>query len=796
LIKNEHYDSKVVGKYCEERNPDLAFIAYKRAWGSCDDELIEVANKNYLFRAEARYLVERSNPELWKKVLDAENENRQQIIDQVVQTALPEIKDVDQVAATVSAFIEADLPSQLIDLLERIVLHNSDFAANPDLQNLLILTAIRSETGRCMDYINRLDNYDGIKLANIAKEPQHKLYEEALCIYKKFNKPVEAIQVLLYNIEDIKLATEFADKTNKPEVWLELAKAQLELKNLHETIDAFIKAENADHFDRVINLSQEQSNYEEIIAFLLMARKFKKEQRIDSELIFAYAMGGERFLAELESFVTEPNQADILASGERCFDNKHYLSAEILFKRINNNHKLAQTYVMLKKYQAAYDAAKKADVPKVWKAVCFACVRAKEFRMASLCGQNIIIHPDHLEEVIQHYEKFGYWEELINLLETGMSLERTHNGIYTDLGILFGKYQPARLMDHIRTYAQAQKLLIPKLIRACEQYQMWPEAVHLHSIYDQQDQAILTMMEHSPSAWRHDIFSQNIVNVANNDLYYRAMIFYLEEEPLLLNDMLKLISPKIDLTKSVQVMKRTGHVALIAPFLKSVQSQNISAVNECLNEIYLENEDFESLRNSIKEYDSFESLNLAGDLESHELLDGRRIAALLYRKGKKFQKSIDISKKDELYKDAMETVAESRDPVLCEDLMRYIMTMKDKELFAAMLYTCYDLIKPDVALEVAWRQDLQEFVMPYFIQFVKDLTTRVEVVQKGTEDIKKKEDQKAEEQMNRPLDMDMNMMFPGMAQPTGGPMAIMPQGGMNMGGGFNANPMGQMGGFQ
>jgi clathrin heavy chain len=55
-------------------------------------------------------------------------------------------------------------------------------------------------------------------------------------------------------------------------------------------------------------------------------------------------------------------------------------------------------------------------------------------------------------------------------LETGMSLERTHNGIYTDLGIMFAKYQPARLMDHIRTYAQSQKLLIPKLIRACEQY--------------------------------------------------------------------------------------------------------------------------------------------------------------------------------------------------------------------------------------------------------------------------------------------------------------------------------------
>jgi len=55
-------------------------------------------------------------------------------------------------------------------------------------------------------------------------------------------------------------------------------------------------------------------------------------------------------LNELEDFVREPNQADILKSGERCFDQRLFLSSEILFKRINNNQKLAQTYVMLKKY--------------------------------------------------------------------------------------------------------------------------------------------------------------------------------------------------------------------------------------------------------------------------------------------------------------------------------------------------------------------------------------------------------------------------------------------------------------
>lgn len=180
------------------------------------------------------------------------------------------------------------------------------------------------------------------------------------------------------------------------------------------------------------------------------------------------------------------------------------------------------------------------------------------------------------------------------------------------------------------------------------------------------------------------------------------------------------------------------------------------------------------------------------------MLECRRISALLYRKGKKYQKSIEVSTKDNLQKDAMETVAESKDPVLAEKLLQQIMTMQDKELFAAMLYTCYDLVKPDTALEVAWRCDLQEYVMPYFIQFVKDLSLRVDTVQKSTEDIKKKEETKAEEEMNRPLDMDMNFMFPGAGAMggMGGPAAIMPgPGQMPMGNQFQTAPNMNMGGY-
>ena len=214
-----------------------------------------------------------------------------------------------------------------------------------------------------------------------------------------------------------------------------------------------------------------------------------------------------------------------------------------------------------------------------------------------------------------------------------------------------------------------------------------------------------------------------------------------------------------------------------------------------MNEIYLENEDFEALRSSIKDYDAFESLSLAKELEQHSLLEYRRVAALLYRRGKKYKESIALSQKDDQAKDAMETVAESQDPALAEEMLRRIMEMQDKELFGAMLYTCYDLIKPDVALEVAWRCQLQEYVMPYFIQFVKDLSSRVENVQNQTEDIKKKEQKKQQEEMNRPLDMDMGFMFPGMnpGMNAGGPAAIMPPPGTMPGGFQTGPPMGGMG---
>ena len=60
-----------------------------------------------------------------------------------MSTALPESKNPEQVSVAVKSFMTAGLQAELIELLEKIVLQNSSFSNNHNLQNLLIITAIK-----------------------------------------------------------------------------------------------------------------------------------------------------------------------------------------------------------------------------------------------------------------------------------------------------------------------------------------------------------------------------------------------------------------------------------------------------------------------------------------------------------------------------------------------------------------------------------------------------------------------------------------------------------------------------
>jgi len=153
-----------------------------------------------------------------------------------------------------------------------------------------------------------------------------------------------------------------------------------------------------------------------------------------------------------------------------------------------------------------------------------------------------------------------------------------------------------------------------------------------------------------------------------------------------------------------------------------------------LNQTYIEEEDLAALKVSINTYDNFEPLALAKQLRSKDLLEARRIAAVLYQKHGRWEESVQLSKDDFLYKDAMATASASGDPEVVDSLLRYFISEKLYECFAACLYTCYDLVKPDVAMELSWKAGIMNLTMPYMIQVIHDFTSRVESVtphQKG-----------------------------------------------------------------
>merc|ERR1719160_2372135 len=299
-------------------------------------------------------------------------------------------------------------------------------------------------------------------------------------------------------------------------------------------------------------------------------------------------------MADLEEFVSGNTTANLQTVGDRLFEERCYKAAKILYQSIPNNAKLAACHVQLRDYSAAVDAARKADNPKTWKEVNIACVAAQEFRCAQIAGMHIIVHPDHLEELICHYEKHGYFEELIALLDSGLGNERAHIGMFTELGVLYTKYKPEKLMDFIKM--NTAKLNIPKLIRACERHYHWEQAVHLYTSYDEYDSAANAMMQHSPTAFAHDQFLMILQKVSNMEIFYSAIDFYLAEQPMQLNALLTVIAPKADHGRVVQQLRKAGHLAMILPYLKQVQQNNIQQVNEAVNELFVEQEQFEDLR--------------------------------------------------------------------------------------------------------------------------------------------------------------------------------------------------------
>ena len=332
-----------------------------------------------------------------------------------------------------------------------------------------------------------------------------------------------------------------------------------------------MRANDASNYAEVIEISDRAGKHDDLIKYLKMARTQVREPAVDGGLLLAYARTDR--LQEMEDFLSSINSANVQDVGDKCFEAGSYTAAKILYSSISNWTKLASTLVHLGEYQNAVDAARKANSTKVWQQVHSACLEKKEFRLAQICGLNLVVHAEEMQNVINIYESNGYFDELMSLLEAALSSERAHMALFTELSILYVKYAPEKVMEHLKLFWS--RINIPKVIRACEESHLWVELVFLYMHYDEFDNAVLAMMERSTDAWEHSSFKETVVKVTNLEIYYKSLNFYLQEHPTLLNDLLTVLTARIDHARVVRMFEKSDNIPLIRSYLVAVQPKNI-----------------------------------------------------------------------------------------------------------------------------------------------------------------------------------------------------------------------------
>ena len=62
---------------------------------------------------------------------------------------------------------------------------------------------------------------------------------------------------------------------------------------------------------------------------------------------------------------------------------------------------------------------------------------------------------------------------------------------------------------------------------------------------------------------------------------------------------------------------------------------------------------------------------------------------------------------------------------MAAELLDWFLEQRNFDCFGACLFQCYDLLEPDVVLELAWRNNIMDVAMPYMVQILKEYTGRV-----------------------------------------------------------------------
>ncbi|KAK2196158.1 bifunctional Clathrin [Babesia duncani] len=712
LRTNMHYDRAALGQFCENRDPQLAFLIYSQ--GDCDNDVVRLCKANGLLRQMAKYALERQSIKLWALIFDENNESRDQ---QDVARLCEELKTLltectsSQVSCVLKALMEAGMNIELIGLLEQILLNDTQFASNVNLQNLLLATTLRNDPSRLDEYLLKLDKYDISSLSKLATSLG--LHKCCFSLLKARGKHAEALDALLNEASDeaLESARAHVEEIDSPNLWFRLGRAYLDNGSISEAIDAYLKSGNVSDHDRIMEACGDNVNL--LLRWLRQGRRAKSNQ-LDNDLLITLATSGN--IDEYCSILQGDHHGNAVFVGDKLYKLGMYKEAVYAFNSTTKNYaKLSMCYLHLKDYQEASDAALKSRNPQVLEQMMNACMQQEQLEIAKTAALALLAYQDFLQSVTRAYEKGGHFENYIELL----TLAQPNVATRTELAIALAKYQPRKLMAHLKQEIEDKSNLNnAKLAKECCNLWLWKEAIFLYSI-DSPDKALSIMAVHSPSAWDEEMFFTCCKACQTSEPLYKALQLLMTQHPMLIPKFLKL-GVKIEPTIVIRILKPTC-LALAREYLESIQNPD-RTVLEALCDIYIQMELWQPLGAIIEQTNDMPKL--AHTLEDHRMLNMRLIAARIYFKSLQQDRAAEIYYKNGNYHEAMHAILASRNEGAAINMLKRFLSDNLTTEFAAACIIFSEIVNISDVLELAWINKVNlDIIMPCIIQATRAITS-------------------------------------------------------------------------
>ncbi|KAK1935936.1 clathrin heavy chain [Babesia divergens] len=719
LRTNKLYDRAVVGRFCEERDPTLALLIYSEAL--LDDDVVRVCMVNGMHKMLASYALKRSLPKLWQDIFAegstvVDSEGRQRVCEELV-TLAPECSNASEISCVLKALLDNNKSSEVIALLEQILLSPTQFSSSANLQNLLLATAVKTDPTKLENYLVKLNNYDVGALSKLANNLG--LSRSSFSILKSAGRHSEALDALLAMQEPgiLQEAHDYVSNIDKPELWLKLGRSYLAEKQVAQAIDAYVRSGDVSDHDRIKQACEDDTKL--FLQWLREGRKIKDSRELDTDLLLCLAECDET--DEFLQVLNGKHSADVSYVGSKLMDANRFREAVMIYSSVPNYAKLAVCHVHLGDFEQGAEAALKSRNPQVLRQVVDACIMKKQMDMAHRVAVDLLTYPDFLPGIVSLYENAGYVDELIKLLEgSSQSI-----AVSTELAIAIAKYRPAELMGHFKDRFKGHdistKLNLSRVARECSNLWLWKEAVYLYSL-DSPDKALMVMVSHYGLAWDEELFFATARTVVNPEALYKAIHFCIQCKPLLLPRLLGCAKGRVDAARVVKILKNADCLGFAREFLEEVADKTTTVVNDALFEIYIEEEEYELLERSLGKLTGFDQAALCALLEGHRLQEMRIIAATLYTRARQFAKAAQIHRRNGDYMEAMEAVNLSRSEPMALDMLREFAERKLREEFLACLVVNFTLLDPADVMEMAWLHRLElDMLMPFIIQTFQNM---------------------------------------------------------------------------